>query len=300
MPEDFEHREARYQREGKRNGIIVAIIIHSILVLFFVATMAWTPPDPPPPRYGVEVSFGFESNGSGSVQNKTTPNKSESLEKAKPNPKPTPDPAPDPTPVPKPEPVQPKPTPKPTPTETETVPIQEEADKGVEAVEEAPKPKPDPDPKPVESEKGATSGGGTPADNSGTADEDLANNQGDNSDTTATGDQGKADGNINEDALLGGGSGGGTQLRLDGWKWDQPPSTNDGSSETGQVTIRFKINDEGTVVDAVVASGYTVTPSVAQFYRQYVETEMTFSPKGGLGKLPKFTIGSITFILTAK
>ena len=306
MVEDFEHREERYERESRRNGIIVAIILHSIIILFFVVTMAWTPPDPPPPRYGIEVNFGFESNGSGSVQNKTKPNKSESLEKAKPNPKPTEQPAPEPKPVPKPDPVQPKPTPTPQPETTESTPVTETREEAVEVVEKpTPKPNPTPTPKPKEEVKPvektpAETGGGSPADNDGTADEDVANNQGDNPNPDAVGDQGKQDGSLNEDALLGGGAGGGAQLSLDGWRWDQEPDVRDGSSDTGTVTIRFKIDEEGTVVSAAISSGYTVTPGVAEFYRQYVEREMTFSPKAGLGKLPKFTLGSITFIITSK
>jgi hypothetical protein len=183
------------------------------------------------------------------------------------------------------------------------VPVQETADEAVEVPKSdpAPQPKPTapapatptPTPKPT-----TPSSGGAQADNTGTSDTDLGNNQGNAE--NQVGDAGTQQGSINADAILGGGSGGGAQLSLDGWKWDAPPQVNDGSAETGMVTIRFKIDDEGTVVNAVIASGYTVTPRVAEFYRQYVEQDMSFSPKDNTGKVASYTLGSITFILKSR
>lgn len=299
--EDFKHREERYERESKRNGIIVAIVTHSLLLLFFLVTMAWTPPDPPPPKFGIEVNFGFESEGSGTVQNKTKPNKSEGLEKAKPNPEPTPKPVETPKPVPTPTP-ETKPVEAVKPKVQEVIPVQETAEKAVEVpkVEEPtpkPKPTPTPTPTPNPSPEPPKETGGSAADNTGTSDTDVANNQGSSTNPDAVGDEGTQQGSLNEKALLGGGSGGGAELNLDGWRWDTPPTVSDGSSEVGSVTIRFKIDEEGTVISAAIATGYTVTPRVAEFYRQYVEQDMTFSPKVNSGKLPKFTLGSITFIL---
>ncbi len=168
----------------------------------------------------------------------------------------------------------------------ELTPVTESADKGVEAVkkEEIKKEKP----KPVEKPKGST------ADNTGKADKDIANNEGKKEE--GVGDRGDEKGSLDADALLGGGSGGGATLNLDGWKWTETPTKKDNSSETGRVMIKFKIDRDGLVISATVASR-TVSSTTAEFYRNYVESELMFIPKDE-GRVPNFTIGSITFVIT--
>jgi len=287
LEEQFEQAQDRQERDSKRNGIIITTVVHSLIILFFMITMAWVAPDPPLPKYGIEVNFGFEgTEGSGNIQNKTNPNKSESLEKAKPNPQPKvtqeetkPDPTPDPV-----EEVEPVKT---DPIEDITT---DEADEAVEAPkkEEQPKPKEE---KPKKEEKGSS------VDNTGTADEDLANNDGNTKDEV--GDEGKKDGDVNADALLGGGSGGGASLSLNGWKWAKAPNNVEQGTETGTVVIKFKIDDEGTVVSASVKTR-TVSFATAEKYRQYVEDVMYFIPEASSGHVSNFTYGSITFRITSK
>ncbi|MGB0522547.1 MAG: hypothetical protein ACPGJS_06290 [Flammeovirgaceae bacterium] len=292
LDEKFEQKQDSQEKNSRRTGIIITVVFHGIVLLFFLVTMAWVPPDPPLPKYGIEVNFGLEgTEGSGNIQNKTKPNVSESLEKAKPNPKPT-DKVENTKPDPIPEPVKEEVEPVKTDPVEDLTPVTDEAEEAVEVPKkEEEKPKKE---KPKEEAKPK----GSDADNTGKADSDITNNQGNKKDEI--GDAGKKEGNVNADALIGGGSGGGASLNLDGWKWGEPPAVNDGSTETGKVTIKFKIDDEGTVISASIGSGRTVSAAVAEVYRQYVENKMYFTPKDNTGRVANFTYGSITFILTSK
>ena len=289
--EQFEDKQEKQTKTSRRTGVIVSFIVHAVLLLFFLTHMAWVAPDPPLPKYGIEVNFGFEgTEGSGTIQNKTKPNVSESLEKAKPNPTKS-----DPVKETKPDPIPDDPVKEETPTKSDPVdnitPITDEAEDAVEVPKKE-------EEKPKETPKEEVKPKGSDADNTGKAEEDLTNNQGNKKDEI--GDAGKEDGNVNSDALIGGGSGGGATLNLDGWKWGEAPGTVETSSETGMVTIKFKIDNEGTVISATIASGRTVTAAVAEQYRKYVENDMYFLPKDNTGKVANFTYGSITFILKAK
>jgi protein TonB len=280
---DFDYKQVEQEKDAKRNGTIFTVLFHALVLLFLIFTMAWTPPDPPIPEYGIEVNFGMiGTEGSKNIQNKTKPNDSDSFEKAKPNPKPTKEPVVD----------KPDPLPKPTPKEVvkevvkdpieELTPVTESADKGVEAVKKEEVKKEEPKPK------------GSTDNNTGTADKDIANNEGKKEE--GVGDRGDEKGSLDADALLGGGSGGGATLNLDGWKWTETPTKKDSSSETGKVVIKFKIDRDGLVISATIASR-TVSSTTAEFYRNYVESELMFIPKNE-GRVPNFTIGSITFVIT--
>lgn len=293
IEEKFEEKQLGQEKRGKQTGAVITVVFHVIILLFFLWSMAWVPPDPPLPKYGIEVNFGFEgTEGSGNIQNKTKPNVSESLEKAKANPKPVvkteetkPDPIPDP--------VKEEVTPVKADPVEDLTPVTDEAEEAVEVPKkEEEKPKEE---KPKEEEKPK---GSDVADNTGKADSDLTNNQGNKKDEI--GDAGKKDGNVNSDALIGGGGGGGATLNLDGWKWEQPPNVDDTSSETGKVTIKFKIDDEGTVISATIGSDRTISAALAEKYRRYVENKMYFTTKANTGHVANFTYGSITFILTSK
>ena len=282
---EFEERQGTQEKEGKRNGIIVTVVVHAVLLFFFMITLAWQEPDPPIPQYGIEVNFGMTgTEGSKNIQNKSKPSDSESFEKAKPNPKPTPDPVEESKPTPKPDPVEESPAKEPV---KEITPVTDEADKGVEAPKEDKK---KPDPKPDDS-------GGAKSDNDGTADDDITNNEGKKED--GVGDRGKEDGNIDSDALVSsGGKGGSAKLNMDGWGWDEEPKATDSSSETGKVVIKFKIDQDGIVVSSTIYSR-TVSYTTADFYRKKVES-LTFHQVGGGGRTPLFTLGSITFVIKSK
>lgn len=290
IDDKFEEQQDNQEQKSRRTGMIVTVVFHGIVLLFFLVTMAWTPPDPPLPKYGIEVNFGFEgTEGSGNIQTKSKPNVSKSLEKAKPNPKPVvkSDPKPDPTP----DPVEDTKPVDADPVEDLT-PVTDEAEEAVEVPKKEEVEKPKDTPKEEEKPKN------TDADNTGKADEDLTNNQGNKKDEI--GDAGKEEGKLNADAVIGGSGGGGATLNLDGWKWEEEPKVNDTSSETGRVTIKFKIDDEGTVISASVGSDRTISVALAEKYRSYVENDMYFAPKANSGHVANFTYGSITFILTSR
>jgi hypothetical protein len=164
--------------------------------------------------------------------------------------------------------------------------VTDNADKGVEAVKKEEVKKEEP--KPKEQPKGSTD------DNTGKSDKDIANNEGEKDE--GVGDRGDEKGSLDAEALLGGGSGGGATLKIDGWNWTEKPTKKDASSETGRVVIKFKIDRDGLVLSAVVLSK-TVSSTTAEFYRKHVESDLMFEPENN-GRVPNFTMGSITFVIT--
>ena len=56
------------EKQNKQKGAITSVIIHLLLLIFFLLYQAW-PFDPPlAPQYGIEVQFGTSDVGSGDTQ----------------------------------------------------------------------------------------------------------------------------------------------------------------------------------------------------------------------------------------
>ncbi len=62
------------EKKNKRTGLIVSAGIHLALFVLFFFILAWKEPNPPLPEYGIELNFGLDNAGTGSVQPRSTPN----------------------------------------------------------------------------------------------------------------------------------------------------------------------------------------------------------------------------------
>ncbi|MEN7549151.1 hypothetical protein AAG747_14605 [Rapidithrix thailandica] len=293
--------EEENKKKRQRTALLITLLVDAAVIAVLIFVVAWRAPDPPIPQYGIEVNFGTMDFGSGDIQNQTTPNNNESMDKAKPDVEtpPTEEPTEDPVqePQPSPDPVTEDPTPEETPTEVP--PVADESEESVETVEEMPEPDPVPD-KPKEEKPKVNQETvlkpvpGSKDNNTGTANENQANNNGNQN---KTGDQGKKEGNLNADALLGSTGSGGAALDMPGWNWDEMPNVVDNSRETGYVEFEIKIDDEGEVI-SVKTLKRSVTSTVANVYKKEVEN-LTFSPVTG-DNPPAFTVGRIRFTITSR
>ena len=54
------------EKKNRRISLIITVSAHVLVVLGFIFTMAWTPPDPPIPKYGIQINLGLEEIGGGS------------------------------------------------------------------------------------------------------------------------------------------------------------------------------------------------------------------------------------------
>jgi hypothetical protein len=180
--------------------------------------------------------------------------------------------------------VETKPLVKPTPVETKT----KTAPAKVES------PKPEPVKRSVEDgsimKKGSKGSGSGAKSNSssngtiGTRDGVGGNNNGDGK-KGELGDKGDPRGAPDQKSIMGkpgknGGSGaaiGG----LSGWNKRKLSLPDDGSSETGKIVFKVTVDDSGDVVGISVISS-TVSPSVQNFYKNYIQQKLgsVLSPQG--------------------
>ncbi|WP_324670555.1 hypothetical protein [Hymenobacter sp. GOD-10R] len=304
-----------YREEHRREAMIGTVIIHLALAAVFIFTV-FKGPDPPLDTLGgdgVELNYGVDEAGSGDIQSLAPANDSKNLEDSRP-------PAANPNPQPK---AVAAATPQPavrTPPADEKVITSEAEDAPVKVppVEKSSPPKevvretrpvvaetPAP-PKPVEkartlyTPRGTASGGGNGVN--GTSNMPTGNNNGDR--PGAVGDQGDPNGSLDAKALYGkpgsGGSGsspgsGNGALNMPGWAFENRPRDQDPSSESGRVVLRIKIDEDGNVDNVTVVST-TVSPQVANFYRDMVQRKATFkrvaSGSGGATGTIVYVIGS--------
>lgn len=298
------------EKKNKKTGMAVSAGIHTLLLLLFFFLLAWRAPDPPLPDYGIELNFGTENAGSGNEQPVTpaSPSETEEINEAKAEPEA--------------EPVQEQQVaeePVPEPVVQEVIPAEPAAEQVVTqpapspvTKEEVKKPVPKPqpkkeEPKPVvktepvkepvkeEPKKEASKPALFPGESEKT--ESAKANQGDRD--GAVGDQGNKEGTLDSRALYGeqGGGKGGAQLSIAGWRWDQAPDKQDQSAENGKIVFRFKIDDQGYVIEATTIES-TVSPKVTQFYREQL-VRTTFSPTSNSAPAPT-TTGTVTFVIKAR
>lgn len=264
------------EKRNSRIAMVTSIGIHAGLLILFLFVAAWRAPDPPLPEYGIELNFGVDTQGSGTVQpeepvaEQPVPVEEPAEEPVEQPTEPTPvvkDPLPEPVQSNLESPVQTKVEEKTTPKVTEQKPVEKTPVVDPRAVF-----------KPTEEK-------GQPV------------SQGD--DATKAGDKGSEEGKINAQALYGnaGGGEGGSSLDLDGWNWDQIPRPNVPDNQTGQVVFEIKVNDQGEVVGITkLSSGVSI--AAESECRKAIE-KLTFSKKPGAA-VPPISTGRITFVITAK
>ena len=298
------------EEKDKKVGMAVSVGIHALVLLAFFFILAWRAPDPPRPDYGIELNFGLDAAGSGNKQPVTPANQSKEdnmesqQQEVKPEPvQPVTPPAAEPEPA---APVAENNTPEEVVSQPEPSPVTREEVKKAE-----PKPKPEPkkeEPKPVakaepvkepkkeEPKKETVKSATFPSDIKGA---EAGNaNQGDKD--NAVGDQGSKEGSLDSRAMYGeqGGGKGGPTLNISGWRWDEAPNKHDQSTESGRIVFRFKIDDQGYVVEAQTVET-TVSPKVTQFYKEQL-LRTTFSPTSNNAIPAPFTTGTVTFDIKAR
>jgi hypothetical protein len=180
--------------------------------------------------------------------------------------------------------VETKPAVNPTPVEIKTKPAPAKVEP----------PKPEPVKRSVEEgsimKKGGTGSGSGAKSNSssngtiGTSDGVGGNNNGDGK-KGEVGDKGDPRGTPDGKSMMGkpgkGNGSGAAILGLNGWNKRKLSLPNDGSSETGKIVFKVTVDDSGDVIGISVVSS-TVSPSVQNFYKNYIQQKLSsvLSPEG--------------------
>lgn len=307
--------------ENKNNqtkAFMLSLVIYGVfLTLLFFLKLAFNPAEE---SEGVELNYGVDLVGVGDIQTTNKANISPNNYDVKPSEKNEEDAKPLKTktivtpPVEKTERVKVKDVPaKAVITSTEESPVTEkENTKPVKKVETKPvvkptpaenKPKNIPIPEPAKPEppkrnvetgsimkkSGTGSGTGSKSNSSsngtiGTRDGVGGNNNGDGK-AGEVGDKGDPRGTLDGKSMMGKpGSGGGSGASiggLSGWNKRKLSLPNDGSSETGKIVFKVTVDDAGDVVGISVVSS-TVSPSVQNFYKNYIQQKLSsvLSPEG--------------------
>jgi len=287
------------EKKNERISLAIAVTVHCALIVGIIFLGAFKAPNPPlgSGDAGVELNFGTDDAGSGTIQTTAPANENTSTEDSKPGEEAATDATQQDQELPTEEqatvPDAKVEDQKMVTTEGESPYEVKEEKKKVEPVAET-KPKVEEkkteEPKKAEPKINATALYKKPGANgtNGTSNETPGNNNGDK--PGAVGDQGNPNGSLTAKALYGkpghGGNGtgtgsgsgdGGPSLNLPGWTWDSKPDKKDPSNETGYVVFEFTVDENGEIVPPIKRVGGTLSPTVEKFYRQQLET-LTFSP----------------------
>jgi hypothetical protein len=118
--------------------------------------------------------------------------------------------------------------------------------------------------------------------------------------SNAKGDEGRPTGTVDGRAIMGEGSGKGTNsgagysLDMAGWDFASRPTINDRvSTRNGRIVFKITVDDSGRVVQAVPLE-YNVSNDVLAYYRQVVN-QINFKKSGGAAA--DFSTGKITFVI---
>lgn len=308
----------KVESESKRKSWIITIVLNILLLLAFYFIVVWKQPVPPLPSFGLELNLGFTPTGSGDRNSPNAPSEVTTpvVEAAAPG-EIAPEVTQQATPAPSPRTEVAKPAAQPKPSVNQAVTTKPSPIKGEEkATEQAKKPEPvkQEAAKPVETPKkeaaketvqkapekpkideraifgaGGTAGKGTTAASGGA--------QGDSKEK---GDAGDPKGTVDGRAIMGEGSGKGTNpgngvsLDMAGWDFASRPNINDRvSTRNGKIVFKITIDDLGRVVQAVPLE-YNVSNEVLAYYRQVVN-QISFKKQGGAAA--DFSTGKITFIV---
>ncbi len=281
-----------------------------ILTAFFFIKLNQDMPKAKPMELFVEVNYGTSNVGSGKIQTFNKPSDSkiaenmkagdEKIERKSEAPRPTP-------PAPRPEPAKPttKVAQKPVITSKAESPVEEPVRNESKKVSSATSststttaPAPE---KKINNDalfkKSSGSGSGSNGTN-GTKEGVGGNNNGD--DASGVGDKGAKEGSLFAKSYKGaGGGGGGTAvgLNLNGWAWSRPPSVNDNSDATGEITFKIIVGSNGRVRNVIQLRSTVTDYAVINKYKAAVR-ELTFVQKAS--NVPDESVGTITFKISAK
>ncbi len=283
------------ENKNDRLGTFISLCIHGLLLILFIFLLAWQPPDPPIEEYGITVNFGTSAAGSGQVQPKRKPVETKKVEKkVEDEPKPQEQPKEE---VVDEQPQEVESTPEPVKEEVKEVKDVVKQPDPSPVVEEKPTPKKDPEPKKEKPKTDPKKNNKPPSNTSGNSNSSPSkSNQGDK--PKKTGDQGDPKGSIDSKSLYGSQKGGnGSSYSLTGWKWDEVPSPDDNSNESGRIVFQITVDEEGEVI-AVKTLQSTVTPAVRRKYEDAVY-ELTFSKTAQNSNAAASSVGTVTFIIKA-
>lgn len=287
-------------QKNNYKGIAISVAIHVIIFLLFLWVTVWQEPYPPNPEYGIELNFGNVNTGNGqepvSAEDPTEELEQEIQEEAT-------------------EEAVDEESTSPANELTETEDVNSEASESQESTESIASQEEGPveekvvkekEVSPVkESKKESTS---KPADKQKEVVKEVpktnpnalfpGNNSSQGESNNKEGDQGKPDGKVDAEALMGPqGGGSGSKLDMSGWAWDKPPRPNDKSDQNGQIVFRIKVDDNGEVINVEVLET-TVSPDVVRVYQSEVE-KLTFY-KTSSGKTLNAYTGKITFLIRSR
>lgn len=289
--------ENQQERKNKQIALVTTVGVHVLLFLLFLFVIAWRAPDPPLPEYGIELNFGVDDVGSGSVQpeepagsqqpsedkveetnsDQEEPQEEQIQEEAKPvESKPVQEQAASPRESPVAVKEEKKPEPKPVEKQ------KEQEQKEVVKTESKPKETAQPSTTQTKTEK-------TTTDNK----EGKPVSHGD--DANKTGDKGDPKGELDNKALYGnqGGGNNGAGLDLAGWNWDYIPKPNVPNNETGRVVFEIKVDDSGEII-SIRTVERSVSLEAESVCRKEIE-KLTFTKTGT--NVPPVSTGRITFVI---
>jgi periplasmic protein TonB len=281
------------EKKNERIAWLTSIGLHAALLLLFLFSVAWRPPNPPLPQVGLEINFGMDDQGTGEVQPEEIVG-SEGTQPEEPN-----QPEPEENEAEAPQPTETKVEEQVVTTEEET-PVKVEQKK--EEVREPEKPVVKPEPKKEEPIKPkpdaqATYKPTTPkTESENTTTDGKAGTAGSHGDEkNKTGDKGDPEGSLDAKSLYGkpGGGGGGPSLELSGWEWDNTPNPKIPSSESGRIVFQIKVDENGEIIDIkTLERGVSVEAEKA--CRAEIQ-RLTFSKTGA--NVPDISTGRITFVI---
>lgn len=312
--------QSKEEKKNQRIGTAVSLGVHALLLLIFAFLLAWKEPNPPIPEYGIELNFGLESQGSGSVQPEALVEENESTSDAEEVNEDIPEESTESEEVqPEEQDSEPEVVEESTEAEeqvvTENIPSpdvrKEEPVKAPmttpEKVEEKPKeivkkPTPEVTPEkkttPVETKKEPVEKPTEKASGGVASDKPVeSKSQGDNTD--AAGDKGSKEGTVDARALYGTpGGGGGASLDMAGWAWEEIPKPKDTSNESGRLVFEITVDDNGEVV-GIKTLERGVSAAVEAIYKAEV-AKLYFQRNPPNSPAPPRSVGKITFIIKSR
>jgi outer membrane biosynthesis protein TonB len=286
------------EKKNKQIALVTTVGVHVLLFLLFLFVIAWRAPDPPLPEYGIELNFGTDDVGTGTIQpedpaGSQQPSEDEVEESNTDLQEPE-------------EQVQEE------ATQEESTPVQEQAvtpQESTVAVKEEKKPETKPVEKPKEQEKKevvktetkpveTTQKAQTQTTEKTTTDNKEGKPVSHGDDANKTGDKGDPRGELDNKALYGkqGGGNNGAGLALDGWTWDFVPNPNVPSNESGKIVFQIKVDDSGEII-SIITLERSASIEAEKICRKEVE-KLTFSKTGK--NVPPISTGRITFIIRSK
>lgn len=282
--------ESEREKKNKRIAMLTTAGVNVLVLLLLLFVVAWREPNPPHPETGIELNFGMDMQGSGTIQpdepasSQQPPVEETEVEE---NEEETSEPEKAPEAV--------------KPVEEKAVTTQESP---VEAKEEKAKPSEKPEEKKEEKKQQSdveTKKEPTPDPNAlfkpNNNTKGTAESHGDDKDKA--GDKGNPEGKVDENALYGktGGGGGGSSLELHGWQWDSRPVPQVPDHEMGGIVkFEIKVDDNGDII-SIRTLERSVSPETERVCRREVE-KLTFTKTGV--NVPSVTTGTITFVVRSR